>query len=166
MTELRILSDGAIPSALEKAAHYRLLNEADNAESICLDVLALEPQHQRALVLLLLSRTDQIDGGSPDTLERAREVLPRLNDAYDRAYYGGLICERQAKSVRCQRGRHSKFVAFDWFQLAMEQYQIAIDTGPPETDDAVLRWNTCIRMIERYRLRPADPEGQVDHGIE
>ena len=29
-----------------------------------------------------------------------------------------------------------------------------------------LRWNTCVRMIERYRLRPADPEERVDHGIE
>ncbi len=166
MPELKPLSVEAIPAALEKAEHYRLLNEPEEAESICLDVLAVEPENQRALVFLLLARTDQLEGGSPATLERAREVLPRLAGDYERAYYGGLICERQAKNLLCQRGRRSGFVAYEWFQFALEQYQIAMETGPPGSDDAVLRWNTCVRMIERYRLRSADPEERVDHGIE
>lgn len=166
MSELKSLSPQAVPAALEKAERYRLLNEPELAESICLDILAVEPDNNRALITLLLARTDQLSEGNPATLERARELVPRLTDAYERAYYGGLICERQAKSLLQRRGRRTGFVAHEWFQFAMEQYEIAIKVHPPGNDEAILRWNTCVRMIERYRLRPRDPDEQVDLGIE
>ena len=165
-SELKSLSADAVPAALEKAERYRLLNEPEEAESICLDILALDAENQPALAILLLARTDQFDQGSPANLERAREVLPRLSGDYERAYYGGLICERQAKSLLNQRGRRSGFVAYEWFQFAMEQYDIAAESRPSGNDEAILRWNTCVRMIERYRLRPADPEERGDLGIE
>lgn len=164
--EFKRLSVEALPAALEKAKHYRLLNEPEEAESICEDVLAVQPENQQALVLLLLSRTDQFGLGNPADLDRAREVLPRLTGEYERAYFGGLICERQAKSLLQRRGRRTGFVAYDWLQFALEQYESASKIHPPGNDEALLRWNTCVRMIRRYRLRPADPEERGDLGIE
>ena len=127
MFELKILSVEALPAALEKAERYRLLNEPELAESICLDVLEVQPENQGALVLLLLARTDQFGQGNPADLERAREVIPRLAHEYERAYYGGLICERQAKALLQRRGRRTGTVAYEWFRFAMEQYEAEID---------------------------------------
>ena len=166
MSEIRPLSKLSIPAAIDKAKHYRLLNEPEEAESICLDVLDVESENQEALVLLLLARTDQIVEGSPAVLQRAREILPRLSGEYERAYYGGLICERQAKNLLRHRGRRSGFVAYEWFQYALEQYDIAIQSKPADNDEAILRWNACLRMIERHRLRAPDPEDVEDMGIE
>ena len=167
--EIKLLSADAVPAALEKAEHYRLLNEPEEAESICIDILEVDPQHQRALVILLLARTDQFEEGSPSLLKQAREVLPRLRRDFDRAYFGGLICERQAKALLRQRGRRSGFVAYEWFQYALEQYQLAIDSGtsrPTDAGEATLRWNTCVRMIERHpRCVPA-PDERAELGLE
>ena len=38
-----------MPAALEKALRYRLLNEPVEAESICRDVLEVDPDNQAAL---------------------------------------------------------------------------------------------------------------------
>ncbi|HEY7685110.1 MAG TPA: hypothetical protein VH833_03275, partial [Gemmatimonadales bacterium] len=81
----RITRDG-IPRALEKAERYRLLNEPGDAESICLDILEVEPDNQRALVALLLARTDQFPSAHGPHIASAREVLPRLVSDYERAY--------------------------------------------------------------------------------
>src|SRR3982751_4462301 len=99
MFELKALHQDAIPAALEKAERYRLLNEPGAAESICLDVLAVEPDHQEALITLLLSITDQFDEDTAAKVRRARAVVPRLTDGYKRAYYAGLIEERHAKAL-------------------------------------------------------------------
>ena len=64
MFELKRLSDEAIPAALEKALRYRLLNKPAEAESICRDVLQIDPENQEALVVLLLALTDRLDIGS------------------------------------------------------------------------------------------------------
>src|SRR6185503_18127748 len=98
MFELKPLSKEAIPAALEKAMRYRLLNEPGEAESICHDVLNIDPENQQALVTLLLALTDRFEKGYAVGVMHAREVLPRLHDPYERAYYAGIICERQAKS--------------------------------------------------------------------
>src|SRR5258708_27585180 len=82
MFELKPISREAIPEALTKVERYRLLNEPWQAESICLDVLRVEPEHQQALVMLLLSLTDQFGKGV--SAASAREVLPRLKSDYER----------------------------------------------------------------------------------
>src|SRR5262245_49563391 len=98
MFELKPLHKVAIPAALEKAMRYRLLNEPGEAESICLDVLRLEPEHQQTLVVLLLALTDRFSKGYAVGFTKAQEILPRLHDPYERAYYAGIICERRAKA--------------------------------------------------------------------
>ena len=83
MPELNPLHPDAIPKALQKAERYRLLAEPEEAESICLDVLAVEPDHHAALVTLLLSLTDQFRSDAGECYLRAKELLPRP-DSTDR----------------------------------------------------------------------------------
>lgn len=166
MYELEKIAPASIPAAMERAEHYRLTGESASAESICLDVLEVEPENQQGLILLLLSRTDQFTLGLPGQVERSREILPRLSSAYDRAYYGGIICERQGKYQLRQRGRRSGFVAWEWFQHAMEQYQEAKRLRQPANDNPILRWNTCARLIMRNPHCIPDPEEHEEHMIE
>src|SRR2546421_12069357 len=104
MSDLKKLSKEAIPHALERAERYRLLNEPAQAESICLDVLAIDPENQRAVVMLLLALTDQFRGGAADTFRQAEAVIPRLHGEYDRLYYSGILWERRAYARAIQGG--------------------------------------------------------------
>jgi hypothetical protein len=166
MFELKPLEPEAVPAALGKAEHYRLLSEPEEAESICTDVLEVEPTNQRALIVLLLARTDQLEHGIPHMLERAREVLPRLEGDYERAYYGGLICERQAKALLRRRGKRSGYIAYQWFHRALELYQEAMEARPSDTAEATLRWNTCVRIIERHPHCVPPHEERAELGLE
>ena len=74
MFQLKPIAKTSIPRALEKAERYRLLNEPRQAESICLDILAVDSSNQAALIILLLALTDQF-GESADAHERARDTL-------------------------------------------------------------------------------------------
>src|SRR5215472_6620185 len=100
MFNLKPISKDAIPRALEKAERYRLLNEPKEAESICLDILAVDAENQQALITLLLALTDQFEASSPQSglRARARGILPRLQGEYERTYYAGIIHERKARS--------------------------------------------------------------------
>src|SRR6266571_5883050 len=92
--DLKPISVESIPEALAKVERYRLLNEPGLAESICLDILTIAPDHQQAAIALLLARTEQFGHGV--AVEAAREVLTRLQGDYERAYYEGIIWERMA----------------------------------------------------------------------
>src|SRR5213594_4306714 len=147
--ELKPLTQEAIPKALEKAERYRLLKEPAQAESICLDVLQIDPANQKALVMLLLALTDQFEQGMAGTVTQAREVLTRLTDEYARLYYAGIIAERRAGARLQHGGRGSEFVAFEWLREAMTWYEKAEAIRPAGNDDALLRWNTCARILTR-----------------
>ena len=156
--ELKPLSREAIPAALEKAVHYRLLNEPGEAESICLDVLRVEPDNQRALIILLLAMTDRFAKGYAVGDTQIQEVLGRLQDEYERAYYSGIVCERRAKARLGQGSPGSGFAAYEWFRDAISWYEKAEAIRPAGNDDAILRWNTCARMIMQNNLfeRPTE----------
>jgi len=164
MFELKPLAKEAIPRALEKAERYRLLNEPAQAESICLDVIQLEPDNPKALVILLLALTDQFD--KKDAVAAAREILPRLKTDYEKAYYAGIICERRAKALMDHAGPGSGFTSYHWFREAMDWYEKAEKLRSPGNDDAILRWNTCARAIMSHpHLRPA-PDDQTEPPLE
>lgn len=155
--ELKPISSAGVSEALEKAARYRLLNEPSLAESICLDVLEAEPDNQRALVTLLLARTDQFGYGT--AMATARELLPRLKNEYDQRYYAGIIWERSAHAQIRKGAPTASFSAFDGFIQAMRCYEKAIELRLPGNDDAILRWNTCARILMRNpNLRPKPDE--------
>jgi len=157
MFELKPISREAVPEALSKAERYRLLNEPWQAESICRDILAIDPDHQGALIMLLLSLTDQFGQGIP--AQAARDLLPKLQREYDRAYYAGIICERWADSLLRHGAPGAGFTAYESICQAMEHYERAEATRPPGNDDAILRWNTCARILMRNReLRPRGEE--------
>jgi len=159
MFTIKPLSPDAIDAALDKAVRYRLLNEPMEAESICLDVLEVDPRNEQALVTLLLSLTDQFQHELAPTVRRARELLSRLEDPYSRVYYEGIICERQAKAHLRRGGPGGGFLAYDWFRQAMELYERAEELSPPGNDDAVLRWNACARIIMQHgEVEPARTE--------
>jgi hypothetical protein len=164
--ELKSLSPEAVPSALEKAERYRLLNEPGAAESICLDVLQVDPDNQEALVTLLLALTDQFDRWQSGTVERAREVVPRLAGEYERAYYAGLICERRAKAQVRRGGPNSGHMAYDHFRAAMEHYERAGALRSVGNDDAILRWNACARAINRNPELTPGPEERFEPVLE
>ena len=164
MDDLKPLSREALPAALEKAERYRLLGEPGEAESICLDVLLADPDNQRALVLLLLAITDRFGKGYAIGVTQARDILPRLRSEYERHYYAGVICERRGKAA-LQQGTPG-FVAANWLREAMEHYEKAAALRPPGNDDAHLRWNTCVRIMDQNRLVAAQDDEQQEMGLE
>ncbi len=165
MPDLKPLSRKTLSRALEKAERYRLLKEPEQAASICQDVLLIEPENQRALVTLLLALTEQLAGGAR-SMEEARELLPRLVGEYEQVYYAGIICERRARTVLAKAGPGSGFVAYDFLQKALEWYGKAEALRPAGNDDALLRWNTCVRVLEsNSELQPA-PEERTEISLE
>ena len=157
---LKPITPEGIPAALEKAERYRLLNDSSAAESICLDVLEIDPSNQEALVSLLLSITDQFQEEMSDGVHRARAVLPRLTDEYERVYYTGIIFERRARAQLHRGALGSSEVASEGFREAMRWYERAESMRPAGNDEAILRWNTCARMLGRHE------RAQVHHEYE
>jgi hypothetical protein len=157
--ELKSITEAGVPAALAKAERYRLLNDPSAAESICQDVLALDPENQEALVMLLLARTDQFPQTLGAGVALAREVLPKLKDPYRRAYYSGVIAERQGKALLRSAGPGSDALAYDALREAMERYEAALAIRPKGNDEPLLRWNTCARILNaRPDLAPRGGE--------
>lgn len=154
MFDLKPLSPAAIPAALEKAMRYRLLNEPGEAESICLDILAVDPENQQALVVLLLAMSDRFGRGYAVSTTRIREVIVRLRDDYERCYYAGIASERNGKCQLQQGTPGSGFAAYELLREAMDLYEKAEKIRPPGNDDALLRWNACARLIMDNHLEP------------
>jgi hypothetical protein len=150
MYDLKPLSKDAIPAALGRAERYRLLNEPSEAESICLDVLQVDPDHQQALVILILALTDQFgDPAVSGAALRAQDLLKRLASEYERAYYAGIICERRAKAHLSMAQPGVARVARDWLLEALRFFEQAETRRPQGNDDAILRWNACARILMR-----------------
>jgi hypothetical protein len=157
MFDLKPITPDAVPAALEKALRYRMLNEPEQAESICEDVLAVEPDSQEALTTLILALTDRLDGPRPATPQAARDLLPRLRGEYERAYYAGIVCEREGIAwLRSDRPRAGA-AAYECLTEAMTHFERAAALRPPANDDAILRWNSCARTIAAHAdVAPAD----------
>jgi hypothetical protein len=158
MPKLKSIPETAVPAALEKALRYRLLNEPLEAESICLDILRADPDNQETIVTLLLARTDLFADEYTAAFERAKAVLPRLTSEYDRAYYEGVIHERWAKAQTLRRV--PMHVVTGWYLHAMHCYERAEALAPPDNPDAILRWNTCARVVERSEKTAVDEHEQ------
>jgi hypothetical protein len=166
MFELKPISEKATQAALDRVERYRLLNEPMEAESICLDVLTVDPDNQRAQVLLLLSLTDQFPARLGTALPDALAMLDKLRDEYSRVYYRGVICERKAKTHLERGGPGDGEAAWEWFREAMAHYEHAERLRPANNDEAILRWNTCARTLNRHpELEPARGR-QVEHMLE
>jgi hypothetical protein len=159
--ELKAVSPEAVARALGKAERYRLLNEPGEAESICRDVLQVEPDNQEALTTLLLALTEQFHDDASAVVE-ALVTVGRLQDDYERVYYTGIVAERRAKA----RLRHGMPgcgpQAYEWLREAMNCYERAEAMRPAGNDDARLRWNACARLImhNRHLVPIGDERGE------
>jgi hypothetical protein len=162
MSKLKPISKESIPRALDKAERYRLLNEPFFAESICLDVLAVEPADQRALTIYVLALSDQFASGLEGGAKRAKSAIEKMESAYDKLYYTGIVSERRAIAILDRGGFGIAAAAWHHIQAAMEAYEKAdaLQTDAAN-DDAILRYNTCLRLIEVHRL--TEPAPETDH---
>ena len=144
--QLKTISKNGITEALVKVQHYRYLNQAEEAESICRDILAVDPENQMALRQLGLAITDQFKGSLADGFREAQSCFEKLSSAYERSYYQGILHERRAKAqLRAGHAPHSLMASFE---SAMRCFEEAEKIRPQGNDDALLRWNRCLRLMQ------------------
>jgi hypothetical protein len=158
MFTLKPISQDCIESALAKAERYRLLGEPNEAESICLDILEIDPANRQARISLILALTDEIpqDGSS---FARAMETIPDMESPYDRAYYFGIAWERRAKAAYAAGGLGPGAYLYDWIVKALQFFEEAERLRPAGNDSSILRWNACVRFLQRHQeLAPAAEE--------
>ena len=165
MFDLKTLAKEAIPHALERVERYRLLNEPAVAESICQDILQVEPDHQQALVMLILVTTDQFAANPALGNGAALELVQRLEGEYEKAYYAGIIHERQAKGRLGRQYPGAGFDAYEMFLEAMNWFETALEMETADNQDAIMRWNSCVRMIEANNLTER-PREEIEPGLE
>lgn len=156
MFELKPISHASVASSLAKAERYRLLNEPAEAESICRDILEIEPDNQAALATLVLALSDQIQH-DPRAFPNALQTIVRLQQPYDRAYFGGIAWERRSKAHH-QAGGRGPHTVYEWVIEALRLFEQAELLRPPGNDDAVLRWNACVRFLARHPGLSPRPE--------
>jgi len=144
--EFKTISRSSISEALAKVQHYRYLNQAEEAESICRDILAADPENQMALRQLGLAITDQFTGGNSDRFNEAHSSFEKLTNDYERSYYLGILNERRAKA-QLRAGHHSHTLRTS-FENALRYFEEAEKVRPQGNDDALLRWNRCLRLMQ------------------
>jgi hypothetical protein len=152
------ISHDSVAGALAKAERYRLLNQPGDAESICRDILDIEPGNQRALSSLVLALTDQLPE-QPRCFDEALLALSRLESSYDRAYFAGLAWERRAKARTRAGGHGSGTYAYEWLHKAMDLFEQAEALRTEGNDDSILRWNACVRFLKHHpEVRPREQD--------
>jgi hypothetical protein len=141
----RILAVG-ITEAIAKVKLYHFLNEPEEAESICRDILAVERHHQLALRLLGLALTDQFSGCPTDRYRDAEVIFQQLSDPYERLYYAGILHERRAKAQF--NAEHPPHILLPLFRQALHSCAETEKIRPVGNDDAILRWNRSVRLLQ------------------
>ena len=144
--EFKTISTSGIAEALAKVQHYRYLNQAEEAESICRDILVADPENQMALRQLGLAITDQFTGSVSDRFNEAHSCFEKLANNYERSYYLGILNERRAKA-QLRAGHHSHTLRTS-FEHALHYFEEAEKLRPKGNDDALLRWNRCLRLMQ------------------
>jgi tetratricopeptide (TPR) repeat protein len=144
--KLKTISKSGIGEAVAKAELYRYLNEPEEAESICRDILTADPQHMLGLRTLGLSITDQFEGKPTDRYAEVEKIFQSLKDPYEKLYYTGLLCERRVKA-QLGAGR-SPHTLRPLLEQALQCFAEAEKVHPLGNDDAILRWNRCVRLLQ------------------
>jgi hypothetical protein len=150
MFVLKPISADSVENALAKAERYRLLNEPTEAESICRDILQVAPANREARVSLILALTDEFPRDDR-AFGSALAETSHLESPYDRAYYGGIAWERRAKASHDAGRPGSSGHVYDWIVRALGLFEQAERLRPAANDDPILRWNACVRFLERHR---------------
>ena len=155
MFTLKPISRDSVDGALAKAERYRLLNEPTEAESICRDILEIAPANREARISLILALTDEFPRDDR-AFASAMAENAGLESAYDRFYYAGIAWERRAKAFHDTGRPGSSGRVYEWIVKAMGLFEEAERVRPAGNDDPILRWNACVRFLERHKsLGPA-----------
>jgi hypothetical protein len=155
MFALKPISRDSLDGALAKAERYRLLNEPSEAESICRDILEVAPANREARISLILALTDEFPRDDRAFASSMAEMAS-LESAYDRAYYAGIAWERRAKAFHDAGRPGSSGRVYEWIVKALGLFEEAERLRPAGNDDSILRWNACVRFLERHKsLKPA-----------
>ena len=137
--------------ALAKAELYRFLNEPEEAESICHDVLAVVPAPPARASAVGTWRSP-INSPAPRRphVERPKLHSRQLNDPYEHALLSRLLNERRAKAqLRAGRPPHT---LLPLLEEAMRCFAEAEKIRPAGNDEAILRWNRCVRLLQTPSL--------------
>ncbi|MDX1468676.1 MAG: hypothetical protein R3258_04995 [Acidimicrobiia bacterium] len=153
--ELKKITPTGLEPAVARAEHYRLLNQPRLAQSICFDVLEIDPDNRRALVTLVLAMTDEF-AASGASANEARRYASQIDDEYQRHYYAGIIAERVGRAALSRPAGAA--MAYQALSEAMDHFEKAESLRPEGNDDAILRWNACARTIKEAHLRPPPPD--------
>jgi tetratricopeptide (TPR) repeat protein len=163
--ELKRLADKNLDAAIGLAAHYRNLNEPEQAESICRDVLAVAPENVEALRTLGLALTDRFPSAWMTLFDEACATFRKLPSQYERTYYLGIAWERyalaQATAGRCRN-------AINAFEDAMEHFEKAQELAAKDDPSPILHYNRCVRAVtgsaELLREAEASDEPKYEFG--
>jgi tetratricopeptide (TPR) repeat protein len=142
--QLKKLPAHELDSAVEKAKLYRELNQPEEAESICHDVLAVDDNHQNALRVLGLAITDRFDEVAVGLFEEAMSTFAKLGSEYDRTYHEGVAWERLGKAHLRRGEAHGALTAIEH---AIDHFERAQACAPAGNPDAILRYNRCVRLL-------------------
>ena len=105
-----------------------------------------------------LAVTDRFSKGYGVSDTQVNQLLARIKGEYERAYYAGILAERRAKAKLAQDAPGAHHYAYEGLREAMSYFERAEAVRPPGNDDALLRWNTCARLIVRNRLVPREED--------
>jgi tetratricopeptide (TPR) repeat protein len=159
--ELKPLGARNLSAAVTLAKHYRDLNQPEEAESICRDILDVAPNNAEALRTLGLALTDQFPAAWMTLFDEACAIFAKLPVEYERVYYAGIAWERYAKAQLVQ-GRTNN--AIHAFEEAIGHFEHADRLGSPDDPASILHYNRCVRALTtnpdmvRASLAPREPE--------
>ncbi len=142
----------AVGKALEKAKQYRTLLEPDLAISICLDIFAIEKNHQETLVVYILAFTDTFSKPNIKTSDKKiKQAITELKNDYQQNYYTGIFQQKKARSLTS----HAMSGSFAYHLLleAIANYETTDKLSQADNDDAILRRNSCVRIIQDEHLQ-------------
>ena len=145
MFPLKPLSSSAVPAALAKAERYRLLNEPEQCESICEDVLRADPGNHPATVMLILAITDRFPQDDRGRQSGDGTCQPACRPTTSASYYAGLVAERRARAL-LSHGGMGRRGASQWLQQAMAALR-------PCRCRAAAGQRRCPAEMERVRAR-------------
>jgi hypothetical protein len=158
--ELKPLGARNLSAAVTLAKHYRDLNQPEEAESICRDILAVAPADEAALRTLGLALTDQFPSAWLTHFDEACAVFAKLASEYERLYYTAIAWERYAKAQLVAGRAHNAIHAFE---EAIQRFEAADAIGSPDDPAPILHYNRCVRALTtnaelvRASLVPTEP---------
>jgi hypothetical protein len=148
-----LIHKDSISTVLDKARQYRSLREPDLAISICVDVFAVDEGNQEALVIYILALTDQYSNQNGILQpKKIVETIAKLKSEFHQIYYTGIFLERKARALLKNSMSHS--FAYEGLMEAMAKYEMAEEIAPKHCADPILRYNSCLRTIEKEHLQP------------